>query len=168
MLWYNFIIPNLNLEIKKGGEIYYPPYGWFGIGLDVDNIYNNLKKDIPKAIAYYGFSNMTSREIKAMLHIILMKNGLFLNLDSQPKCRFDDKRKKNKKVGTGIYLTPLISEIEKKTGIVYFNKKEYKVALMARVNTDKIRQPDNIDWVLNPSEIEFIRIIFKEIYNDYD
>ena len=38
---YNFIIPNLNLDIKKGGEIYYPPYGWFGIGLNVENIYKN-------------------------------------------------------------------------------------------------------------------------------
>ena len=165
---YNFIIPNLNLNTKKGGEIYFPPYGWFGIGLNIENKYNNREKDIPKAIAYYGFNNMKSRQIKIMLHIILMKNGLVPNLDLQPKCRFNDKRKKNKKVGTGIYLSPQINEIEQNTGIIYFKGKLYKVALMARVITEKIRQPDNIYWVLNPNEIEFIRIIFKEIYDDDD
>ena len=40
---YNFIIPNLNLEYKKGGERFYPPYGWFGIGLNVNNLYPNKK-----------------------------------------------------------------------------------------------------------------------------
>ena len=163
---YNFIIPNLNLNVEKGGEIYYPPYGWFGIGINVKNPYeNNMIENIPKAVAYYGFKNLKSIEIKMMLCII-MHEGLKTNYNIQPKCRFFDIRRPDKYVGTGIYLTPKINIIEQNTGIVYFNKKAYKVALMVRVIPGKIRQPDNDYWILQPNEIEIIRIIFKEIYFD--
>ena len=159
---YNFIIPNLELEFIKGGEIYYPPYKWFGIGIDNKKIYKN--KNEQKALAYYGFKGMNPRNIKIMINNIIMGKGFNIDCDLQPKCRFFDKRKPKKYVGNGIYLTPKINIIEKNTGIVYFNKKAYKIALMAKVLTDKIRQPDNDYWILNPNEIEIIRIIFKEIY----
>ena len=159
---YNFIIPNLELEYIKGGEIYFPPYKWFGIGIDNKKIYKN--KNEQKALAYYGFKGMNPRNIKMMINNIIMGKGFNIDCDLQPKCRFFDKRKPKKYVGTGIYLTPKINIIEKNTGIVYFNKKAYKIALMAKVLTDKIRQPDNDYWILNPNEIEIIRIIFKEIY----
>jgi hypothetical protein len=159
---YNFIIPNLELEYIKGGEIYFPPYKWFGIGIDNKKIYKN--KNEQKALAYYGFKGMNPRNIKMMINNIIMGKGFNIDYDLQPKCRFFDKRKPKKYVGNGIYLTPKINIIEKNTGIVYFNKKAYKIALMAKVLTDKIRQPDNDYWILNPNEIEIIRIIFKEIY----
>ena len=122
-------------------------------------------ENIPKATAYYGFKNLKSREIIMMLFII-MHEGLKTNYNIQPKCRFFDIRRPDKYVGTGIYLTPKINIIEQNTGIVYFNKKAYKVALMVRVIPGKIRQPDNDYWILQPNEIEIIRIIFKEIYFD--
>ena len=93
-----------------------------------------------------------------------MGKGFSINCDLQPKCRFLDIRKQRKFVGTGIYLTPKINIIEKNTGIVYFNGKAYKIALMAKVLTDKIRQPDDDYWILQPNEIEIIRIIFQEIH----
>ena len=159
---YNFIIPNLELEFIKGGEIYYPPYKWFGIGIDNKKIYKN--KNEQKALAYYGFKGMNPRNIKIMINNIIIGKGFNIDCDLQPKCRFFDKRKPKKYVGNGIYLTPKINIIEKNTGIVYFNEKAYKIALMAKVLTDKIRQPDDDYWILQPKEIEIIRIIFKEIY----
>ena len=159
---YNFIIPNLELEYIKGGEIYFPPYKWFGIGIDNKKIYKN--KNEQKALAYYGFKGMNPRNIKMMINNIIMGKGFNIDYDLQPKCRFFDKRKPKKYVGNGIYLTPKINIIEKNTGIVYFNKKAYKIALMAQVLTDKIRQPDNDYWILDKDDIEIIRIIFKEIY----
>ena len=159
---YNFIIPNLELEYIKGGEIYFPPYKWFGIGIDNKKIYKN--KNEQKALAYYGFKGMNPRNIKMMINNIIMGKGFNIDCDLQPKCRFFDKRKPKKYVGNGIYLTPKINIIEKNTGIVYFNKKAYKIALMAKVLTDKIRQPDNDYWILDKDDIEIIRIIFKEIY----
>ena len=163
---YNFIIPNLNLEYKKGGEIFYPPYGWFGIGLNVNTLYPKKKdKNIKKAIAYYSFNNISSKKIRQELHEILMGKGLIINNDLQPKCRYNDQRNEKKKVGLGIYLSPKINIIESNTSIIYFNHKAYKIALMASVLTDKIRQPDSNYWVLYPDDIEFNKIIFKEIYS---
>ena len=163
---YNFIIPNLNLEYEKGGEIFYPPYGWFGIGLNVNNLYPNKKnKNIKKAIAYYTFNNISSKKIRQELHEILIGKGLIINNDLQPKCRCNDKRNENKKVGVGIYLSPKINIIESNTSIIYFKHKAYKIALMVSILTDKIRQPDSNYWVLNPEDIEFNKIIFKEIYS---
>ena len=163
---YNFIIPNLDLKFEKAGEFYYPPYGWFGYGLNIKNIYkNNINQNIPKANAYFGFKDMNYKEIKKMLNKIIMNNDLAIDIKKQPKCGFLDKRnKENKKVGNGIYLSPNINNIEQNTGIIYFNQKAYKIALMARVSPKEIRQPDNDDWILLPNQIEFIRILFKEIY----
>lgn len=163
---YNFIIPNLNLEIIRGGEIYYAPYGWFGFGLNVNNIYkNNSKENNSKAIAYYPFENMNCKSIREQLNNIIMKNKyLEIKKNFQPKCNFMDKRNVGKKVGNGIYLSPKINIIEQKTQVIYCNGKIYKIALMARVSPSKIRQPDNDYWILNPDEIEFIKIIFKEFH----
>lgn len=164
---YNFIIPNLNLEIIRGGEIYYAPYGWFGFGLNVNNIYkNHNKENNNKAIAYYPFENMSCLSIQKLLNDIIMKNK-YIEMDKsfQPKCKFMDKRK-GKKVGNGIYLSPKINIIEQKTQVIYCNGKVYKIALMARVSPNKIRQPDNDYWILNPDEIEFIKIIFKEFHKE--
>ena len=107
---------------------------------------------------------MNSRGIKIMLNNIIMGNKFNIDPYSQPKCRYSDKRKNGQKVGPGIYLSPNINMIEQNTGIIYCNNKAYKIALMARVLSNKIRQPDDNDWVLNPIDIEFTRIIFKEIY----
>lgn len=38
---YNFISPNISLNNRRGKEIYLPPYGWYGIGLNVLNKYEN-------------------------------------------------------------------------------------------------------------------------------
>ena len=174
---YNFIIPNLNLDIKKGGEIYYPPYGWFGIGLNVENIYKNKyinkkvnkEKDIIKAICYYPFINMSSGDIKKELFNIIMGEGFIRNNNLQPKCRYDDKRHKidknlYQKVGVGVYLSPKINLIEQKTGIIHFMKRSYKIALMVSVDTSKIRQSDPNYWVLGKKDIEINKIIFKEVF----
>ena len=93
-----------------------------------------------------------------------MHEGLVIDQNLQPKCGFLNKRNKNNNVGNGIYLSPNISIVEQKTGIVFLDDKAYKIALMARVLSDKIRQPDNNDWILNTKEIEFTRILFKEIH----
>ena len=163
LLWYDNI-PNLALKFKRGGEKYYPPYGWIGIGLNIKNIYNNVKENKEKANCYYAFKNINCQGIKNMLNKIIMHEGLVIDQNLQPKCGFLNKRNKNNNVGNGIYLSPNISIVEQKTGIVFLDDKAYKIALMARVLSDKIRQPDNNDWILNTKEIEFTRILFKEIH----
>ncbi len=73
-----------------------------------------------------------------MLNKIIMHEGLVIDQNLQPKCGFLNKRNKNNNVGNGIYLSPNISIVEQKTGIVFLDDKAYKIALMARVLSDKM------------------------------
>ena len=168
---YNFITPNTSLNLERGKEIYNPPYGWIGIGLDIykkyneDNNWINLKDNTSKwAIAYYGFGeNVNENEIKTKLYNIIIKKDLKKDKE-QPKCHYYDKRHKKKKIGVGIYMSPYIDVAEKMSGLIQFNNKRYKIVLMARVLIEKIREPDdNSFWVLNPNDIRFYRILLREI-----
>ena len=142
---YNFIIPNLNLKDKKGGVKYYAPYGYFGLGLNVKNIYkNNLKgkdKDLP--ISYYGFKYMNPNDIKKKLYDLLINND----------------KNKNERIKVSLN----INIIEQNTEIIYCNGKAYKIALMGRILTNNIEKSNDF-LKLNLNQIEFIKIIFKDIY----
>ena len=145
---YNFIIPNINLNLAKGGEIYYPPYGWFGIGLNIENKYQikedkNSNSNDSKAIAYFALNGKNNDEIKLKLNNLIMGRGIKGNLT--------------------FHLYNNINIAEQKTGSIFYNNKKYKIALMARVLSNKIKQIDGDKWALRENDIEFIRIIFKEI-----
>ena len=145
---YNFIIPNINLNLAKGGEIYYPPYGWFGIGLNIENKYQikedkNSNSNDSKAIAYFALNGKNNDEIKLKLNNLIMGRGIKGNLT--------------------LHLYNNINIAEQKTGSIFYYNKKYKIALMARVLSNKIKQTDGDKWALRENDIEFIRIIFKEI-----
>ncbi len=80
------------------------------------------------------------------------------------RCHYWDKRHKKKKIGVGIYMSPYIDEAEQLSGIIKFNKKRYKIVLMARVLIENIREPDDCRfWILNNKDIRIYRILVKEI-----
>ena len=164
---YNFIIPNLSLNNKRGSEIYNPPYGWAGIGLNVVNKYDNgdwLKKDNDSwAIAYYGFGKfLSSTEIEKMLNNIVVKGEFKRELSI--RCNALDIRHNGKRVGVGIYLSPNVNIAERYCGIFCFRQKKYKVVLMAKVLIDKIKEPeDHSFWILNEEDIRIYKILVKEI-----
>ena len=116
------------------------------------------------AIAYYGFGKkLTSNEIIKKLYDIIINNNLNKDDNLQLKSNYKDIRH-NKKVGTGIYMSPFIDVAEQFSGIIYFNNKKYKIALMARVLIEKIKEPeDKSYWILNNKDIKFYRILLKEI-----
>ena len=176
---YNFITPNLSLNIIRGTEIYNPPFGWFGVGLDVkekfdindDNWLN--KNDISSewANAYLFLPNkLKFDELVKMLYDIIVYNKL--NLDKQFQIKFHNYNKrvidKKQKIGTGYYLTPNIDIAEKYTSYIIFNKKKYKIVLMAKVLIKSIKEPDDGDfWIFQEKNIKDIRvykILFKEIF----
>ena len=169
---YNFIIPNLSLNNKRGSEIYNPPYGWLGIGLKVineydkgDNSWLNKNNDL-WAIAYYGFGKKIDKkeELKSMLKDIIVKNKLLI--EQHNKCDYNDIRHNGEKVGKGICLSPNINIAEKNCGIFNFNKKKYKIVLMSKVLIKNIREPYNHSfWVINNVEdIRIYKILVKEVY----
>ena len=165
----NTLNPNSNNNLMRGKEIYYPPYGWIGIGLNVLGKYENddwliNNSDSSKwAIAYHGISPKNSQNaIMKLLKYIIIKNDLSKAI-CNIKSNSNDKRNWGK-VGSGIYLIPNIKIAENYTGTITFNNKKYKVILMARVYIKGIREPENSNfWVLDPRNIRIYRILFKEI-----
>ena len=158
----NFIIPNKGYN-HKGKEIYYPPNGWFGIGLKVLQKYENdewINDNSPKskwAIAYHGIDEGLEKLIK------IINKGLEEG-NLQSKSQSNDKRHLNKKIGNGVYLSPDINIAEKYSGIISFNKERYKIALMTKVMIDEIKEPDDINlWILNNKYVRIYRILFKKI-----
>ena len=151
----------------RGTEKYYPPYGWFGIGLNVLGKYDNdewLDKNTNKwAIAYYSIGqNSSSNKIWEILNKIIIKDSLDIG-NNQFKCSSIDKRHPNKKVGFGVYLTPDIKIAEKFAGKIFICGKKYKIVLMAKVLIDKIREPNDINfWILDKEFVRFYRILVKE------
>ena len=94
----NFII-KIN-DKGKTNEVYYPPYGWIGIGLKIKNNddYLNLNyNDNEWAIAYYGVGGRLSiNEVKDKLKTKI-KNGLNQG-KSQTKWNLNDIRHNGKKI----------------------------------------------------------------------
>ena len=164
----NFLSPNSRQNIFRGKERYDPPYNWIGIGLNVigkyedDKWLNDISDKSEWAIAYRGIgTNISSNDVKIYLRYFIEKG---LNIaKSSSKSKSNDKRRW-KKVGEGIYMTPYIKIAEKYTQNITFNNKKYKVLLMAKVKIDKIREPKGTNfWVLDNEYIRIYRILFKSI-----
>ena len=167
---YNFIIPNLSLNNKRGSEIYNPPYGWLGIGLNVKDKYDNddnswlNKNNNLWAIAYYGFGkNLENDKLRSILKDIILDNKFLI--EQHNKCDYNDIRHNGEKVGKGICLSPNINIAEKNCGIFHFNNKKYKIVLMSKVLIENIREPDHYSfWVINnEKDIKIYKILIKEI-----
>ena len=71
--------------------------------------------------------------------------------------------------GRGVYLTPIIKEVEKWAEVETFLKKKFQLVMMCRINPKKNREPDrgnkNPYWILNGNsdEIRPFRILIKEL-----
>ncbi len=170
---YNFIIPNLTLINKRNNEIYNAPYGWWGVALNINDNYNDnswLNKDSKEwAICYYGFDYGKHFDTDIICNILynIIINNHFPDKNFNIKSTCDDIRKKGKKIGVGYYLSPYIDIAEKYSGIISFNNRRYKIALMAKVLISKIKEPeDRSFWVVDDkNNIRIYRILFKEFRN---
>ena len=175
---YNFITPNLSLNNIRGTEIYNPPYGWYGIGLNVNGKYDNgnnswlniVDNSSKWANCYYFFSKyLSSDDILSKLNNAIIKNELYKDEKFQIKMNVFNKRikdKKMEKIGIGYYLSNDINIAEKYTGIISFRKRKYKILLMAKVLIESIKEPDDgTFWIISKKEdIRIYKILFKEIY----
>ena len=166
----DFLIPNLNNNIIRGSEIYYPPYMWIGIGLNVCGKYEENgdwlmthNKDSIWANAYLGFDQDIS-DIKANLHDLAFNNEKLEKYEKN--IDFKDKWHLIKRIDKGIYLYNKIENAENYAGILDIDDKKYKILFMVRVKIDEICQPKNEDiWALDKKYIRIYRILFKEINN---
>ena len=166
----DFLIPNLNNNIIRGSEIYYPPYMWIGIGLNVCGKYEENgdwlmthNRDSIWANAYLGF-DQDINDIKANLHDLAFNNEKLEKYEKN--IDFIDKRHWIKRIDKGIYLYNKIENAENYAGILDIDDKKYKILFMVRFKIDEICQPKNEDiWALDKKHIRIYRILFKEINN---
>ena len=140
------------------GEKYFPPIGWFGIGL-------KNKKDLNGPIAYLTFNKkLNNKQLQIILNEIIEKKNLD-KLEYQSTKKEFDKRHWNI-VGKGIYLFPNIETADKYTGTFDINNKKYKIVLLVKVKKDKIKEPKHNKigyWVVEKEYVKICRILFKEI-----
>jgi len=68
-------------------------------------------------------------------------------------------------VGTGFYLSPNINLIKGYSKAILFNKRKYKIILMAKVLIKNIKEPNYYNfWIINKKDdIRFYRILIKEV-----
>ena len=164
-----------NIE-NRGGEPYYPPYGWIGIGLKVFDQYmddrwmdmQNLEGEW--VVAYHGLGRaLIPGDLNPVIGGVVrmgFKNGV-----NQVHKNCEDFYHKGKKVGEGIYCTPFINVAEEYAGIAKINGKEYKIVIMVRVNPSARRHCNICEesrnckyWVVNATvdEIRPYRILYKK------
>ena len=159
-------------NLMRGGKKYYPPYGWFGIGLKLKHKYGKDNSWLGKEnkegewpVAYHGLGK--EKPFNRALDII---NG---NLKNEVGKLFKNEKnvEKNKNkypyCGEGVYFSPNIIDaayFSEKTSLGFFNTK-FQFAIMARVNPNKIRSPGGIplEWILNGNndEIRPYRLLIK-------
>ena len=159
-------------NLKRGGERYFPPFGWKGYALKVldkfdngDNSWlGNEGKDGEWAIAYHGIGN--GNEFKKLLNIVL--NNLKIGPAQLYHHWINIRDKNNGYVGRGVYLAPDIDEAERYSGKINFGRRDciYQFAIMCRVKPDKIREPDRYpyNWIVDDNYdcLRPYRILVKE------
>ena len=152
---------------SRGNFKYDPPLGWIGIGLKVIDIYDdsdntwigNKNEKGEWAIAYHAISNVK--------YAIMIINGRSFKPGSgQAHSNCDDIYHPGKKVGEGVYFTPLIKVVEEYAGTMNIKGKQYKMVIMVRIKPNAIRHCECGDyWVVNGTNDEvsniFVEIIFK-------
>ena len=161
---------------KRGNKPYDPPLGWIGIGLRVMDKYDNgdnkwigMNNSVGEwCVAYHGVGRrLKPNEVQNITKLIYQ--GGFKPGENQVYKNDDDQFHPGKKVGTGVYCTPKISEAELYAGesTIKNSNTSYKTVLMVRVRPDAIRcSKDKSDyWVVNGTtdEIRPYRILYKKI-----
>ena len=161
-------------NLKRGGLKYYPPYGWYGIGLKMKNKYgkknNNIwlgKENIEGewCVAYHGVGkgNVFNKVLSIINGNLKIEEGkLFKNEEN-----VEITKNKYPKCGEGVYLSPNIEDAEifaDKISLGIYNIK-FQFVFMTRVNPNKIRSPGGlpVEWILNGNsdEIRPYRLLIK-------
>jgi len=159
-------------NLMRGGKQYYPPYGWYGIGLRVSKKYGKSLQWLGNeneygewAVAYHsvGKDNVFDKIVNIICGNLKDEEGRLY------KYEYNVNTNKNKYpfCGEGVCLFPNIEDAAKfsdKTSLGIFNIK-FQFVFMSRVNPNKIRSPNGFPtkWILrgNNDEIRPYRLLIK-------
>ena len=143
---------------------YYPPIGWYGIGLHAWNLYDNGNNDWignnntngEWYIAYHGI-----KSIEALNGILLngFRRGIYQKYKDNDNIN-PLTNKEYQKCGEGVYFIQNFSETLKYIKIFNYMGDYYRIVLMCRVNPYKVRIADignNLEsWIVNGDSLNDI------------
>ena len=150
---------------KRGGMEYKSPIGWIGHGLRVSQKYDNGDD------TWLGMENITGEWCVAYhgTNIKFAKSIIQSNLrpgvnQVHRNCDNINKKCKMKKVGTGIYVSPIVETAE----LYCTEVDKYRCMFMCRINPNNFRTCEDTNqeyWVVNPSEedIRPYRLLIKKV-----
>ena len=173
-----------NSNIEKIGSYslnYYPPIGWYGIGLNIDKLYKDkewIDKKLGWATAYHGLRlcetkekkykivNCNKYDLNRKLELTIksiIENGLKDGVNqpiAKEKNDFSLSKEDYKLCGEGIYLSFQIEEAKKYTIPI----SGYRFVLMCKVYPSKIRESKKFkgEFVSDGNYIRPYRILAKK------
>jgi hypothetical protein len=165
-------INNEEKNKKRGNENYISPIGWSTYGINVsgkfdygDNTWlGNNNQEGEYAVAYYGVNNLFHHNIQMIQNIISFMGNLESGKTFMDQVNL---RKPGEKCMTGAYFYNNPEIAENSSEVINIGGFDYKIMFMCRVNSKKIRQPQNFPqlWILSPTpdEIRPYKILIKKI-----
>ena len=134
---------------QKGGKDYAPPIGWNGIGLKVndkfddgDNTWIGMNNSPGEwCVAYHGVGSLQSSDNAKDITGKIVKTQ-FKAGGRQAHSECQDQFHPSKKVGDGVYCTPTIKTAEGYAGVSTIKGVNYKNVLMVRVKPSALRHCD--------------------------
>ena len=145
----------------EGLKEYYPPQGWYGIGLQAWDLYDD------KDNTWIGTSNkkgewyITYHPISSIPSVLgILENGFrrgpYQDLEDEDNLNPLTKEK-YPKCGEGVYFIPEIKEAEKYAVNFKYLNYQFKIALMCRVNPYEVRIADFFGkerWIVNGDKLK--------------
>ena len=145
----------------EGLKEYYPPQGWYGIGLQAWDLYDD------KDNTWIGTSNkkgewyITYHPISSIPSVLgILENGFrrgpYQDLEDEDNLNPLTKEK-YPKCGEGVYFIPEIKEAEKYAVNFKYLNYQFKIALMCRVNPYEVRIADFFGkerWIVNGDNLK--------------
>ena len=157
---------------KRGNEDYMPPYDWAAYGININGKYDfgdntwlgNKNQEGEFAVAYYGVNNLFHSNMQMIQNIISFMGNLESGKTFMNEVNI---RKPTEKCMAGAYFYKNPEIAENSSEVINIGGFDYKIMFMCRINSKKIRQPENFPelWILSPTpdEIRPYKILIKKI-----
>jgi len=157
---------------KRGNEDYMPPYEWAAYGININGKYDfgdntwlgNNNQEGEFAVAYYGVNNLFHNNMQMIQNIISFMGNLESGKTFMNEVNI---RKPTEKCMAGAYFYKNPEIAENSSEVINIGGFDYKIMFMCRINSKKIRQPENFPelWILSPTpdEIRPYKILIKKI-----
>ena len=133
---------------KRGKEDYMPPYNWAAYGINISGKYDfgdntwlgNNNQDGEFAVAYYGVNNLFHHNIQMIQNIISFMGNLESGKTFMDQVNI---RKPTEKCMSGAYFYKNPEIAENSSEVIKIGGFDFKIMFMCRINSKKIRQPEN-------------------------